>query len=76
MKSRVASGFLLVAALGSRRNFWLAVAALAGHEILDFIHHLFIDHPGVPYRWPGFCSAFDATLGAFLVVRLTKHPKR
>jgi hypothetical protein len=45
----VASGFLLVAVLGFRRNVWLLVAALFGHGVFDFVHHLFIDNPGVPH---------------------------
>jgi hypothetical protein len=72
----VAGGFLLVAVLGFRTNFWLVVAALIGHGIFDFVHHLFIDNPGVPHWWPGFCLAFDVLLGAFLTVRLIRHPER
>jgi hypothetical protein len=33
----VAGGFLLVAVLGYRKNFWLIVTALIGHGIFDFI---------------------------------------
>jgi hypothetical protein len=72
----VAGGFLLVAVLGYRRNFWLVVAALIGHGIFDFVHHFFIDNPGVPHWWLGFCLAFDALLGAFVTVRLIRHPER
>jgi len=70
----VAGGFLLVAALGFRKNLWFVVAALVGHGVFDFVHHLFIDNPGVPHWWPGFCLAFDALLAVFLVVRLMRHP--
>jgi hypothetical protein len=45
----VASGFLLVAVLGYRRNFWLVVAALVGHGVFDFVHRFFIYNPGVPH---------------------------
>ena len=72
----VASGFLLVAVLGFRRNVWLIVAALVGHGVFDFVHHLFIDNPGVPHWWPGFCLAFDGLLGVFLAVHLIRHPER
>ena len=72
----VAGGFLLVAVLGFRKNFWLVVTALIGHGIFDFVHRFFIDNPGVPHWWPGFCLAFDALLGAFLTVRLIRHPER
>jgi hypothetical protein len=69
----VAGGFLLVAVLGFRRNIWLVVAALVGHGVFDFVHHLFIDNPGVPHWWPGFCLAFDGFLGVFLALRLIRH---
>ena len=76
IESGFAIGFLLVAVLGFRRNFWFVVAALMSHGIFDFVHHLFIDNPGVPHWWPGFCLAFDAILGAFLAVHLIRHPER
>ena len=74
IENAVASGFLLVAVLGFRRNVWLVVAALVGHGVLDFVHRFFIDNPGVPHWWPGFCLAFDAVLGVFLAVHLIRHP--
>jgi hypothetical protein len=70
----VAGGFLLVAVLGFRRNVWLVVAALIGHGVFDFVHCFFIENPGVPHWWPGFCLAFDALLGVFLAMHLIKHP--
>jgi len=72
----IAGGFLLVAVLGFRKNFWLIVIALIGHGIFDFVHRFFIDNPGVPHWWSGFCLAFDALLGVFLAVRLIRHPER
>ena len=72
----LAGGFLLAAALGFRKNCWFVVAALIGHGIFDFVHRFFIDNPGVPHWWPGFCLAFDALLGAFLTMRLIRHPER
>jgi len=71
-----ACGFLLIAVLGYRRNIWLVVAALIGHGIFDYVHRFYIDNPGVPHWWPGFCLAFDALLGVFLAVRLIRHPER
>jgi hypothetical protein len=76
MEILVAGVFLLVAVLGYRRNTWFVVAALAGHGVFDFVHRFFIDNPGVPHWWPGFCLAFDALLGGLLAVRLIKHPER
>jgi hypothetical protein len=72
----VAAGFLVVAVFGFRGNFWLIAAALIGHGVFDFFHHLVIDNPGVPHWWPGFCLAFDALFGGLLAVRLIKHPDR
>lgn len=66
--------FLMFAVLGFKRNYWLVVAALVGHGVFDFIHQFFIDNPGVPRWWPGFCLAFDAVFGGWLAVRLIKYP--
>ena len=71
-ESVVAGGFLLLAVVGFKRNLWFVVAALMGHGVFDFTHHLFIRNPGVPAWWPGFCLAFDVTLGALLTVRLLR----
>ena len=57
-----ASVFLLFAVLGFRKNPWLVSAAIVGHGIFDFLHHLLIENPGVPSWWPGFCLAFDVIL--------------
>lgn len=72
----VAGVFLLVAVFGFRKNFWWIVVALVGHGVFDFAHRFFIDNPGVPSWWPGFCLAFDVLLGAFLAVSLARHPER
>ena len=74
VESVVAGIFLLFAVIGFKRNLWLVVVALIGHGIFDFVHHFFIDNPGVPHWWPGFCLAFDALLGLFLALRLIRHP--
>jgi hypothetical protein len=70
----IACGFTLFAVLGFKRNPWFLVAALVGHGVFDFFHHLFIANPGVPSWWPGFCLAFDAVFGAFLALRLITRP--
>ena len=70
----VASGFLLVAVIGFKRNLWLVVAALVGHAIFDCVHRLFIVNPGVPQWWPGFCLTFDAIVGGYLAVLLMTRP--
>jgi len=70
----IASAFLLLAVVGYRRNFWIVITALIGHGSFDYVHHFFIDNPGVPQWWPGFCLAFDGVLGALLAVRLIRQP--
>lgn len=70
-----ASGFLLFAVLGFRRNLWLVVCAIVGHGVFDFVHHFFIENPGVPRWWPGFCLAFDVILGGSLAMHLMRRSK-
>ena len=72
----VAFGFVLFAVLGFKRNLLLVAAAIAGHGVFDFVHHLFIDNPGVPRWWPGFCGSIDVALGVLLAVRLMKQRVR
>jgi hypothetical protein len=76
IESIVAGVFVLFAVLGFKGNYWLVIAALIGHGAFDFVHHFFIDNPGVPQWWPGFCLASDVVFGAFLTVRLIRHPER
>lgn len=66
----VAGGFLLFAVIGFKNNLWFVVAAIIGHGMFDFVHHWFIDNPGMPDWWPGFCLTFDVIFGAWLAVRL------
>jgi hypothetical protein len=68
----IASAFLLIAVLGYRKNIWIVVIALVAHGIFDYVHRFFIDNPGVPNWWPGFCLAFDVVFGALLAVRLIR----
>lgn len=75
VESVVAGGFLLVSVLGFRWNFWFIAAALLGHGVFDFVHHLFIHNPGVPHWWAGFCLAFDGLLAGVLTVHLIRHPE-
>ena len=72
----VACGFTLIAILGFQRNLWLVTAALIGHGVFDFVHHWLIENHGVPQWWPGFCLAFDVTLGGWLAVRLMSRHTR
>jgi hypothetical protein len=68
----VAAGFSLIAVIGFRRTTWRVAAAIAGHGLFDFVHGLFIDNPGMPSWWPGFCGAFDVVFGAWLLLRLRR----
>src|SRR5947208_3513413 len=69
-ESLIASIFLAVAAAGFKKNLWVVVGALVGHGVLDFFHHLFVQNPGVPVWWPGFCLSFDVLAGGFLAMLL------
>ncbi len=72
-ESLMAGAFLALAVLGFKKNLWLIVVALAGHGLFDFFHHLFIQNPGVPPWWPGFCLSFDILAGAFLAMLLMRR---
>jgi hypothetical protein len=69
----VAGGFLLVAIVGYRTSLWVVALGLVAHGIFDYSHDLFIENPGVPGWWPGFCLAIDVTLGAWLITVLAKR---
>ena len=69
----VACGFLLLATIGYKTSLWFVTIAIAGHGVFDLVHHLFIENPGVPHWWPGFCMVFDVILGGLLAVRLLSH---
>lgn len=71
----VAAGvFALLAVVGFKTRLWLVVAALAGHGVFDFFHHLIIENPGVPEWWPGFCLAADVAIAAYLAVLIRVRP--
>ena len=75
MECLIAGAFLALAVAGFRKNLWLIVAALAGHGVFDFFHHVFIQNPGVPVWWPGFCLSFDVLAGGFLAMLLMRRPR-
>ncbi len=70
----VATVFFALAVVGFKKNLWIAVAALAGHGVFDFFHHFFIQNPGVPSWWPGFCMAFDVLAAVMLAALLKRRP--
>ena len=73
LESLAAAAFLALAVIGFKKSLWLTAAALAGHGIFDFFHHLLIQNPGVPVWWPGFCMSFDVLAGGFLAVLLIRR---
>ncbi len=62
----IAAVFIAAAVAGFKRNPWIAVAALAGHGVMDVFHHHLVHNTGVPQVWPGFCMTFDVTAAAFV----------
>jgi hypothetical protein len=73
IESLVAAAFLMLALAGFKTNLWVIVAALAGHGVFDFFHHVFIQNPGVPVWWPGFCMSFDILAAGFLAMLLMRR---
>jgi len=69
----VASGFLLIAIIGYKRNLWFVAIALVAHGVFDIVHRLLFENRGVPQWWPGFCLVFDVILGGLLAVRLIRR---
>jgi hypothetical protein len=73
-ESLAASAFVIFAVIGFKKSLWITAAALSGHGVFDFFHHLIIHDPGVPVWWPGFCMSFDVIAGAFLAMLLLRRP--
>ena len=71
IESTVAGAFLMLAVVGFKKDLWVIVAALGGHGVFDFFHHLFIQNPGVPVWWPGFLAGIFL---AGLLVRRSGFP--
>jgi len=62
----IAAVFIVAAVAGFKGKPWFAVAALAGHGVMDLFHHHLVHNTGVPQAWPGFCASFDVTAGALV----------
>ena len=69
-----AGAFMVLAVAGFKTSQWITAAALAGHGVYDFFHHLIIQDPGVPAWWPAFCMSFDILAGAILALLLLRRP--
>ena len=74
IESAASGAFVVLAAVGFRKNLWLVAAGLVGHGVFDFFHHLLIENPGMPAWWPGFCGSFDVLAGIFLAGLLVRRP--
>lgn len=73
IESPVAGAFLMLAVVGFKKNLWLVVAGLGGHGVFDFLHNRFIQNPGLPVWWPGFCGSFDIFAAILLAVLLMRR---
>lgn len=72
----IAAAFIALAVVGFKRKLWIAVAAIAGHGVMDLFHHDLVHNTGVPPGWPGFCMAFDVTAAAFVAVAMLLRAAR
>jgi len=68
------AAFIVLSAVGFRRNLWLVVVGLLAHGVFDIVHGALIEDPGVPRWWPMFCLMFDIAAGAYLAWRLLQRP--
>ena len=67
------AAFIILSAVGFRRNLWLVVIGLLAHGVFDIVHGRLIEDPGVPLWWPMFCLMFDIAAGAYLAWRLLQR---
>ncbi|HBY63332.1 MAG TPA: hypothetical protein DEH78_26210 [Solibacterales bacterium] len=74
LETLLACVFFALAVAGFHKSLWLIVVALTGHGLSDFVHHLFIENPGVPVWWPGFCGSIDVFFGGYLALLLWRRP--
>lgn len=72
-ESVAASAFIILAVVGFKTSQWITAAALSGHGLYDWFHHLIIQDPGVPLWWPAFCMSFDVLAGAIFAVLLLRR---
>ncbi|WP_109487139.1 hypothetical protein [Occallatibacter savannae] len=72
-ESIAAAAFIVLAVVGFKTSQWITAAALAGHGLYDWFHHLIIQDPGVPVWWPAFCMSFDILAGAIFAMLLLQR---
>ena len=73
LESWVACAYFALAVVGFKKDLWLIVVALVGHAAFDSVHHFFIDNPGLPIWWPGFCGSIDLFMGGYLAFLLKRR---
>ncbi|MCX6613365.1 MAG: hypothetical protein NTW74_21265 [Acidobacteria bacterium] len=73
VEASIGCAFFALAAAGFQKSLWLIVVALVGHAAFDAVHHLFIENPGMPSWWPGFCGSIDLFLGGYLAFLLKRR---
>lgn len=76
IETAVGVGFLVLALIGFKKSMWLVAAGIVGHGVFDAVHHVFIENPGMPVWWPGFCGTIDIVMGGYLVIRLRTMASR
>ena len=72
----VAAAFVAAAVVGFKGSLWIVVAALAGHGLMDMVHHDVIANPGVPAWWPGWCLGYDVAAAAYLAWLIKRGRQR
>jgi predicted DNA-binding protein with PD1-like motif len=72
----IAAVFIAAAVAGFKVNPWIAVAALAGHGVMDGFHHHLVHNTGVPASWPGFCMTFDVAAAAFVAMFMLARARK
>ena len=69
VETAVATGFLVVAAVGMTGTVWLLVAGLAGHGLKDYWQHR-TQFVANTRWWPPFCATVDWLVATVLLVEI------
>ncbi|MFL6004329.1 MAG: hypothetical protein ACJ72P_16115, partial [Nocardioides sp.] len=69
VETAVATGFLVVAAVGVTGTVWLLVAGLAGHGLKDYWQHR-TQFVANTRWWPPFCAVVDVVVALILAVAI------
>jgi len=69
VETAVATGFLVVAAVGMTGTVWLLVAGLAGHGLKDYWQHR-TQFVANTRWWPPFCAVVDVVVALILAVAI------